>query len=252
MSYPWISLTCDFGDTFAVAQMEMVVHSICPDIRFFILSNQVSEYSLIEGAFILLKGYEFAPMGSVHIGVVDPGVGSERIGVAIETSKGWFVGPNNGLLYPAAFQAGIVNAYEIVTKNISSHVTSTFHGRDVFARIAAMITSEQNMSGYLKKTDVELVKLVFANFQVTHIDPYGNLKVYVNPDRFIDCKKVRYQTGTIDLHIPFVRTFSDVQVGGELAYLGSHGTLELAVNQGSFAKKYEVKLGDRLNIDFCK
>ncbi len=245
MSQPVITLTCDFGDKFAVAQMELVAHTISPSTRFLVLSNEVTEYSIVEGAFLIQKGYKFAPYGSVHIGVVDPGVGSERRGVVIKTKNAWFVGPDNGLLYPAANSDGIVNVFVINEKALGS-VTNTFHGRDVFAKVAAKIVAGHDTSEFLLPTEIPLVTLDFKENQILHIDPYGNIKVNAGLEK---SNNITINANLVKTKIPIVRTFADVEPGKFLAYIGSHETLEIAINQGHAASHLGLRVGEIVGIE---
>lgn len=245
MSQPVITLTCDFGDKFATAQMELVAHCISPSTRFLVLSNEVSEYSIVEGAFMIQKGYKFAPPGSVHIGVVDPGVGSERRGVVIKTRNAWFVGPDNGLLYPAASSDGIEQVFGINEMALGS-ITNTFHGRDVFAKVAANIVAGHDTSEFLLPTEVPFVALDFKENQILHIDPYGNVKIN---KKLKSGKIIKVKIDRKVFEIPRVRTFADVSMGSFLAYVGSHETLEIAINQGHAASYLGLRVGDVINID---
>lgn len=245
MIHPVITLTCDFGDKFAASQMELVAHVISPNTKFLVLSNEVKEYSIVEGAFVILKGYKFAPYGSVHVGIVDPGVGSNRRGVAIKTKDAWFVGPDNGLLYPAAKDDGICEVYEI-NEDALGNITNTFHGRDVFAKVAAKIVAGEDISQFLMPTDKPLTTLDFAHNQIVHIDPYGNIKIHrkLKKEKSIKIKNARNG----EVVIPVVKTFSDVPVGSFLAYTGSHETLEIAINQNNAARSINAKVGKILTI----
>lgn len=242
-----ITLTCDFGDKFAVAQMELVMHGISPITKFIVLSNEIKEYSIVEGAFVILKGYKFAPCGSVHIGIVDPGVGSDRRGVVIKTKNAWFVGPDNGLLYPAATDDGIERIYEI-NESALGNITNTFHERDVFAKVAAKIAAGEDASQFLLPTQKPLITLNFTHNQIVHIDPYGNIKIHTKRNDYKNRKNLKIKMGQTLSKIPVVKTFADVPVGSFLAYTGSHETLEIAINQNNAAKVIKAKVGSILTI----
>ncbi|MFO0703666.1 MAG: SAM-dependent chlorinase/fluorinase [Patescibacteria group bacterium] len=245
---PVVTLTCDFGDNFAAAQMELVAYGIAPKNRFILVSNEVHEYSIVEGAFIMEKSCVFAPKGSVHIGVVDPGVGSERRGIVIKSKNYWFVGPDNGLLYPAAKSDGIEKVYEINSEKLGN-VTNTFHGRDVFAKVAALIVSGADVieSKIITESKSDIVALNFQNNQVVHIDPYGNVKVN---KKVINEKTIKLKKKNNYFQVPVVKTFADVDLGELLVYSGSHGTLEIAVNQGSASNHLDIRLGEVLEMEY--
>jgi S-adenosyl-L-methionine hydrolase (adenosine-forming) len=245
---PIISLTTDFGDTFACSQCEVVIHGINPDVRFIIASNQITEFSILEGAFVLQKFYPFSPKGSVHIAVIDPGVGSNRRGIIIQTTNYWFVGPDNGVLYPAANLDGIQNVYVIDEAQIGS-LSNTFHGRDIFSKVAAYLTIEKTLGLFCFQVDQDtIVKLEIQPNQVAHVDPYGNIKLSSGPYGFAVGDTLEIKTPQKTLKVPFCHTFADVKKGEFLVYYGSHQTLEIAKNLGDANKELQLEIGDILDI----
>ncbi|HSV49360.1 MAG TPA: SAM-dependent chlorinase/fluorinase, partial [Candidatus Acidoferrales bacterium] len=130
-----ITLTTDFGlkDPY-VAEMKGVILTINPKAGIVDISHLVDKYSVRMGAFILASAAPYFPKGTVHVAVVDPGVGTERRAILIETKQAYFVGPDNGVLMLAAQAQGIKHIYELSNpKFMLSMVSSTFHGRDIFA-----------------------------------------------------------------------------------------------------------------------
>ncbi len=243
-----ISLTTDFGDTFACAQLETVILSINPDIKFVVASHQITAFSLIEGAFVLSKFSPLAPSGSIHIAVIDPGVGSERRGIILRGKDYWYVGPDNGSLYPAALQDNLEKAWVISEEKIGSSLSNTFHGRDVFAKVAAYLSIDKSPEELGNPLPLDqLVKLSLENNQVTHIDPYGNIKLSSSSSFiFGDILEINFENKKFT--VPFCKTFADVKPGELLVYLGSHQTLELAQNLGNGNKIFDFKVGDVLSI----
>jgi len=153
-------------------------------------------------------------------------VGSERNGIVIKTKNFWFVGPDNGLLWKAANQNNILQSWKI-DENYFGSVSATFHGRDVFVKIAVLL-SENKYPEYFGCRQIKSIKkLEFKDGQVLHIDRYGNVKIFGNK--------------TFDL--PVVKTFSDVCPGQPLILNGSSDLLELAVNLGSAKDYFGLKLG---------
>lgn len=245
-----ITLTADFGDRFALAQVELVIHRINPQARFIVLCNEVTPFSILEGAFLLAKSYRFSPGGSIHIGVVDPGVGSERKGLLIRTANYWFVGPDNGLLYPAADDDGIEQVYVIDEQKVNSTGLTTFHGRDIFAPAAARLSLGESPLNFAEPIDSTLIRPYgFEPNQVAHIDPYGNIKLTSSSERYKAGDQLNIDLTTGRIIIPFCRTFADVPAGELLAYRGSHNTLELARNLGSAAQVLQLAVGQRLEIN---
>lgn len=246
-SQPIITLTCDFGDDFACSQLELVVHSLNPNIKFITTSKEVTPYSIIEGSFIISQVYKISPRGSIHIGVVDPGVGSERRGIAIQTKNYWFVGPDNGLLLKAAVEDGIKQVFAINSQKVNPRSCVTFHGRDIFAHTAGLISLKKSLINFTTKVELEtLVKLPDKKGEIVHIDPYGNIKLNYKPNGFKYGDKLNIKVGNKKLALPYCKTFADVKPGGFLIYAGSHQTLEIAQNLGSAASKLKLKVGDSL------
>lgn len=246
-----ITLTSDFGDRFAEAQVEMVVHALNPDAKFLALTGEVTPFSILEGAFLLSKTYQFSPRGSVHMAVIDPGVGSERRGLVIETTNNWFVGPDNGVLYPAAQKDGIKRVFALDEDKLSTTGLNTFHGRDVFAPAAARILKGEPVFNFANLVNPESIK----NFDlkpnhVGHIDRYGNVKTTNSPEGLSFGDEIWIDLVTGRIKIPFCKTFADVPKGGLLAYRGSHDTLEIAKNLGSAAKTLQLEVGQRLEVNF--
>jgi S-adenosylmethionine hydrolase len=248
-SKPIISLTSDFGEPFAQAQVETVIYSLNPDIKFVSVTERVTPFSILEGAFIVSKFFKFAPKGSVHIAVIDPGVGSDRRGVMIQTKNYWFIGPDNGVLYPAAVAGGIEHAYVIKEKFFNTTLLNTFHGRDIFAKAAAYISLRKDINEFgIEIPPSTLIPYSFPHSTVAHVDPYGNVKLTNVTNGFKKGDSLKVTIEKDEYEIPFCTTFADVQPGELLAYHGSHETLELAVNLNSAAKKLGIQVGDIVSI----
>src|SRR3989344_6022901 len=243
-----ITLTTDFGDQFAVAQLHAVLVSLGFDGRV-IENHSVSPFKIIEGAFELFQITKLIPDNSVHVGVVDPGVGSSRRGIVIKTQRSWFVGPDNGLLYPAAEKESIKQAWQLSESNISDEVSNTFHGRDIFIKAAVYITQGKQPKdfGSTSISPEALTQVNFQSGQILHIDHYGNIKIHWQENINAFRKLLIKTTKTAEV-IPVVKTFSDVPPNTPLALLGSNGTLELAVNLTRGDEYFGVHLGEIVTI----
>ena len=178
-----VTITTDFGDDFALAQLKAVLLTQNPQVEFITISNQTNKFSILEGAFIVANACNLFPQGTIHLGIIDPGVGSNRQGVVIQTDDYFFVGPNNGLFAPAIkdkkFELFKINE-QLVNKNHSS----TFHGRDIFAKVAGLLSKGSYPLDFCTplKTSA-FVWLKFKHNQLLHIDPYGNLKINISMSR---------------------------------------------------------------------
>jgi len=243
MKHNTLTITTDFGDRFAAAQLHAVIDSLGFTGRT-IENHSIPPFVIHSGAFEMKLLCKYAKKDSVHLGVVDPGVGGPRAGIIIKTKNCWFVGPDNGLLYPAAKSDGIEKIWR-VNESKFENVTKTFHGRDVFVKAAVYLAKGKKPEEFGSRLLCQntIIPLNFVDGQVLHIDAYGNLKVFWSKKLVCgDSIKINKKT------LPVVNTFEDVKIGQPLAYQGSSGTLELAINQGSFAKKYRVSHKDILNI----
>jgi S-adenosylmethionine hydrolase len=247
MKHKTLAITTDFGDSFAVAQLHAVIYSM--HFKGKIIENHsTAHFSVNSGAFEIQTLAKYLPRGAVNVGVIDPGVGSARRGIIVNTKNFWFVGPDNGLLYPAISSDGIEKVWKI-NEEAFGKVTNTFHGRDVFIKAAVYLAQgkapEAFGSTLIDKSGI--VKLIFKEGQVLHIDTYGNMKVH-SAKKLEVGRGVHIKNGKYELKVPFVRTFADVSIGQPLAYEGSSHTLELAINQGNFAVAFNATNQDILKI----
>lgn len=242
-----ITITTDFGDQFAVAQLHAVLAQDGFDGKI-IDNHSVTPFSIIEGAFEISVLARFSPIGSIHIGVVDPGVGSDRNGIIIKTNKYWFVGPDNGLLFYVANLDGIETAWKL-NESYFGNVSNTFHGRDVFVRAAALLAKNLYPEEFGCKRVVEtfLKRLKFTSGQVVHIDSYGNVKINWEKKMVLG-GHLRVLVNRKEIKVPVVKTFSDVGPGEPLAINGSSDSLELAVNLGRADDFFHAKPGEILEI----
>ena len=218
-----ITITTDLGDGFATSQLKVIVAGLGYDSHL-VENHDVEPFSIVEGAYGIWQLAKLCPQGTIHVGIVDPGVGSERAGIIIKTKNFWFVGPDNGLLYPAGAADGIEKIWRL---NNSENVSNTFHGRDIFIKQAVRLARDEEPGGEEIK---DILKLEFTEGQIVHIDHYGNAKVW----------------GGKTFGLPLVKTFSDVAEGEPLVLNGSSDLLELAVNLGSAKERFGLKLGEVL------
>lgn len=249
MKRPIVSFTTDFGDDFALAQMKASVLMVNPLAKVVTISNNITKFSILEGAFVLSQSHDLFPKGTVHIGVVDPGVGTKREGIVIKTKDYTFVGPNNGLFYKSV-EGQDVKIYQINEDLVNPKHSNTFHGRDIFARLAGFLSKQVDINTYVKpiKKD-KLVSLEFKPDQVLHIDHYGNIKINRRCSNFEIGDKLKVKVNGKALIIPFFKTFGDIPFNHFLAYKGSHEILEIAKNLGSANEDLGLKVGDIVQIE---
>lgn len=247
MKQPIITITTDFGDQFAAAQIKAVL-SVDGFDGQVIENHSITPFSIIEGAFEISVLAKFTPSGSIHVGVVDPGVGSCRKGIIIKTKRYWLVGPDNGLLFYTANLDGIEKVWN-VNESYFGNISNTFHGRDVFIRAAALLAKNLHPRKFgCKKTAITSLKqLKFANGQVVHIDAYGNIKINWEK-KIVLGESLRMVVNGRKIKIPVVKTFSNVGSGEPLAINGSSNCLELAVNLDRADDFFDARLGEILEI----
>ncbi|MDP2216220.1 MAG: S-adenosyl-l-methionine hydroxide adenosyltransferase family protein [Methanolobus sp.] len=254
-----VTLTTDFG-TLYPASLKAVILGICPGMDIVDITHSVPHADIRAGAFAIYSVAEYFPEGTVHIAVVDPGVGTSRKAIVIVSGGQYFVGPDNGLMVPAAGKLGDPKVYEITNKDLLSTVSSTFHGRDIFARVGAFIAKGMAAGEVGGKIDdyigLDISDAVIRDncilAEVNYIDDFGN--VITNIPHNLVHRKI--MSGTVlqiaDHCVPFLQTYGQVQVGDILCIIGSHGFFEIAVNQGSAAEILGLRNGDRVNIQITQ
>jgi len=248
-------LTTDFGlaDPY-VGIMKGVVLRINPAARLVDLSHQVAPQDVRHGAYLIASSYAYFPPDAVHVIVVDPGVGSDRRGIAVRTARGTFVAPDNGVLSLALDREALYEAVELAEPAYWLSTTSaTFHGRDVFAPVAAHLTLGVPLVA-LGPPVADLIAFPVSRpyrrsdgaflGEVVHVDRHGNLITNLS---WHD-ESFRPGTARVDIGgvvIQSVRhTFSSVEPGELVAYVGSGGTLEIGVRDGNASKALNVCVGD--------
>ena len=254
-----ISLLSDFGhkDPY-VAEMKAVILSINPHARIIDITHEIEKFSIQMGAYVLASAAPYFPPDTVHVAVVDPGVGTKRRPIIVETNYNLYVGPDNGLLLLAAHKEKINNVFSIDNSlYMLSKVSKTFHGRDIFAPAAAHLATgiEPSEFGLL------IHDYVFPEFakpqmkhgkvvgEVLHIDSFGNIISNISAE---DLERVGFHKGdslivTLGskiLNVLCCSVYGDVPVGAPLALITSSNFFELAVNQGNASAIFKAKVGD--------
>jgi S-adenosylmethionine hydrolase len=261
MTRPVITFLTDFGPA-APAVCRGVMFGIAPDANIIDISHQVTRYSIREGAGTLVFALPHMPVG-VHVAVVDPGVGTERLPIALRVARGdILVGPNNGLLIPAAERlGGIVEARALDNRALMLPVvTSSFHGRDIFAPVAAHLAMGVPFESVGGAVDpAGLVRLAFPepairdgglDTVVTHVLVFGNVTFAGTPADLEAAigplepgRRIRVEFAPFDEQpavaetTSWVETFGRVPVGASLLMADSEGNLSFADNQGDAAAR---------------
>ncbi len=238
-----ILLVTDFEE-FYLAQMKGVIWRKNPDVS--ILDLTVERHDILSGAFTIDRVVDYFP-GSIIVGVIDPGVGGSRKNIVVETKKHYFIGPDNGLFSLVCRRYSLRRIVEIEKEDISY----TFHGRDVYAPLAADISLRKDIHGKQleKLTDLGVPDPRIEKDQilctVLFVDNFGNIITNVPKEDVPTINKIRFRGVTI----PFLRIYSETE--NFLALIGSHGFLEIAGNKKNAANSFNVIPGDtiRLSLD---
>jgi len=258
-----IALLTDFGlkDGY-VSQMKGVISSIT-DARIIDITHDITPHNIREAAFILQNTAPYYPVGTVHLAVVDPGVGTDRKGLIITTKSQILVGPDNGVLIPAAKRLGDLTVYEIKNEEyMLKNVSNTFHGRDIFAPIAAHIINGVSFEKLGDKTD-KFIDLDFGEVNVSkkdvagkviYFDHFGNIITNIDvasvKDIFEYNKKIKLYINDKQKDAVFVKSYSFAKKGQLLVTIGGSNYLEISLNQGNAAEKLNVKPDDKIKITF--
>lgn len=238
-----------------------VIATICPDARVIDISHGVPRHDVRAGALILRASLPYMPAG-VHLAVVDPDVGAQRRAVALRAADGRrFVGPDNGLLSLAAEDAGgIVEAVDISSSPWRLEpVSATFHGRDIFAPVAAHLAAGEALAAGGAPIDpVELLGLELPQARIeegslvshaVYVDRFGNVQLDAGHDQISAAGLKLGRGAVIGRHLArYVRTFADAPAGELLLYEDSARMLAVAVSHGNAAELLGVAAGDELRI----
>jgi len=259
-----ITLITDFGlkDSY-VGVMKGVILDIAPQVTLIDISHEIAPQDVQGAAYVLYTAYPYFPEGTIHLVVVDPGVGSERRAIAVQTPRAYFVAPDNGVLsYVLAREPvkGMVSLnnphYWLPEVRSGRPVAPTFHGRDIFAPAAAHLARGVPLANLgeplseiitfpLPKPQIRPDGIIIGH--VLHVDRFGNLITDVESGH-IEGKRGL----TVEVAGRMIEglglTFSSVEEGELVAYLGSAGYLEVAVRGGSAAQELGIKTGDRVVI----
>ena len=261
-----IAFISDFGlsDPY-VGIVHGVVERLAPGVRVIDVSHGVRAFNIVDGAYVLYTSYRWFPRGTVFLVVVDPGVGGERKPVALATRNYFFVGPDNGVLYPAAAEDGVLEAR--VLDNPAFHmkpVSMSFHGRDVFAPAAAALAQGVGIEALGSRIDASaLTRLQLrgpcgpgdrVEALVVHVDRFGNAALGLEPgcrDRLCSSwgGAVRVQGPRGSIEAKCLPVFSHAELGEAVFYVNSLGFPEVAVNLGSAADALGVEPGDRVVLE---
>ena len=260
---PIITLTTDFGhrDPY-VASMKGVILSLCPEAVIVDITHEVPKFDVRAGALIMAQATIWFPEGTVHVGVVDPGVGTARRAIVAVSEHYFFVGPDNGLLMLAAMRDGLKAVYAIENRElVLERVSKTFHGRDIFAPVAARLASGLRpeevgpvVEDYVVPSFAE-PELAGGELrgEVMYVDGFGNLITNI-PEGLLaelgisDGSELSVEVGGRALRLKLRSAYGEARPGELMAIIDSWGMLELAVNLGSAAEALGARPGDKVVV----
>ena len=271
MARPSIALLTDFGtEGVYVGVLKGVLSTLAPQANLIDISHAVPRGDIQAGAFMLWQAASYMPPNTTFLCVVDPGVGTARRGVAAEWPNQICVGPDNGLFSYLAARDGDPTAIELWDPQVSS----TFHGRDIFAPAAAHLATGSKLNDLGPPVELEILlpspPLESTDSgeirgEIIHQDPFGNAITSIGvmnlegghirlapwleqeAESQIPARQLAARLPSGE-ELPFVRTFSDVGEGEGLAYIGSSGLLEIGVNRGSAAAALDLDIGSTVHL----
>lgn len=265
---PIITLLTDFGtvDEYA-GVMKGVILSINPSAKIIDISHRIDPRDLVHGAYVIKASYGYFPKGTVHLIVVDPGVGSNRRILAIEKTGHIFIAPDNGILTLLLRKNPVDSIVHVEnSRYFLDPVSQTFHGRDIFAPVGAYIsmgTDLKKMGRPVDQKELILIDLEEPKISdnddlsgiIVSIDRFGNLITNIDENTFNNIcaahKKKRPEIQVGDYKTMGMScSYEGVKIDSPLAIMGSRGYLEIAVNCGSAKSYFNAKKGDRVIVIF--
>ncbi len=242
---PIITLTSDFGlaDSY-VAEMKGAILSRLPAVVLVDVSHDVPPHDVEAGAYLLQRAVPAFPAGTVHLAVVDPGVGSARRGLVLAAAGQWLVGPDNGLLGPflAGSGAWSLDAARLATGPVSA----TFHGRDLFAPAAARLAAGEEPDAFATPVADPVRPEATPRPRILHVDRFGNCVTNLAPDRLPEGGWILEAGGHAVRRR--VSTYADAPPGEPVLILGSAGLLEIALREESAAARLGLRRGQPVHL----
>jgi hypothetical protein len=261
----FVTFLTDFGlqDDF-VGTCHGVIKRIAPDVQVIDITHGIPPRAIVQGALVLANTVPYMPVG-VHLAVVDPGVGGPRRALALRDAEGRaYVGPDNGLLLPAAERGGIAEAHEIVNPDYAlSPVSRTFHGRDIFSPAAAHVANGLALAELGPPIDPgALVRLELPQAEVRtnrigasilYVDAFGNMQLNLTREHLDQADvqpgaRLELELAGQRYYAIAARTFSDARAGDLILYEDSYGNVAVAMNRGNAAEMLSARAGQGLRI----
>jgi S-adenosylmethionine hydrolase len=264
LTRPLITLTTDYGtnDSF-VGVMKGVMLSINPDINIVDISHSVIAHDILDGALTIGQAHKYFPPKTIHVVVVDPGVGTARRPILVAGDNNYFIAPDNGVLSAVYDQSESINAWHIISEHyFRQPLSNTFHGRDIFAPVAAWLAKSWQTSAFGEPI-TDFVRFGIpkpkANGNtlkgaVLRVDHFGNLITNVTVE---DAPALATSNGSGNVKIrvgsgqasKIVHTFAEGAAGEVVGLIGSSGYLEISVNKGNASRTLAAARGAEVTIE---
>ena len=259
---PIITLTTDYGtsDHF-VGVMKGVILSINPEVNIVDLTHSVLAHDILDGALAIGQSYRYFPPKTVHVVVVDPGVGTARRPILVAGDQHYFVAPDNGVLSSVYEQSESLHVWDIISEHyFRQPVSKTFHGRDIFAPVAAWLTKSWQTSSFgepitdFVRFGIPKAKRTGNTIQgsVLHADHFGNLITNITAE---DLPQLAAGEGEITISAgngqatKVVETFAQGAAGEVVGLMGSSGYLEISVNKGNASRTLGAGRGAEVTVE---
>jgi S-adenosyl-L-methionine hydrolase (adenosine-forming) len=256
---PILTLTTDFGlSDHYVAAMKGVILSICPRAQIVDVTHQVTPYQITEGAYVIAQAYRTFPKKTIHVVVVDPGVGTARRPILMEAAGQYFIAPDNGVLSMVYLHEPHKIRLIANEKYFHYPVSRTFHGRDIFAPVAAHLAAGVAPARFGKRIE-DYLRPVFQkpqqcgkrtwSGQILKIDCFGNVISNFHVEDFpgLESRNITFSVGLQKITV-IARSYAETSPGEMFAIVGSSGFYEFSINQGSAAKRIGCAVGGPVEL----
>ena len=262
---PIITLTTDFGgNDYFVGVMKGVILKINPQVEIIDITNNISSFKVTEGAFLLSNFYSYFPKKTIHLAVVDPGVGSKRRAVIAKTKDYIFIAPDNGILSYVYRKEKKFSVYDITNeKYFLKPISQTFHGRDIFAPVAGYLSKGispakfgENIKDFAHFSVKEpIAEKNFISGDIIYSDHFGNLITNISRNDFdYSLKQTKYKVFKIIINNLRINAISKSYSTGKAdklsAVWGSHGYLELFLKNSNASSRFKIKPEKKVNVFF--
>jgi S-adenosylmethionine hydrolase len=260
---PIITLTTDFGTSdHLVGTMKGVILNINPAARIVDLNHHVTPFDVLDGALSIANAYRYFPPRTIHVVIVDPGVGTDRRPLLVSGEKQYFIAPDNGVLSMIFERESCLTRHITAEHYFLNPVSPTFHGRDIFAPTAAWLSKAFQVDAFGEEI-ADPVRFTMPKAKpagqavkgvVLRVDAFGNLMTNLKAE---DVPATVVESGAIKLSVggkeirKFVQTFGMGTPGEPVAIFGSAGYLEIAVNRGSAARTLGANRGAEVTLDLA-